>query len=62
MVERYWGDERFYHHTAPITMNYAIREALRLICEEAWSPLCPAYENHRALPRRVFMPSAAKPP
>lgn len=34
MVERYWGDERFYHHTAPISMNYALREALRLVCEE----------------------------
>jgi len=34
MVQRYWGEERFYHHTAPVSMNYALREALRLICEE----------------------------
>lgn len=34
MVERYWGQERFYHHTAPITMIYALREALRLVQEE----------------------------
>ncbi len=34
MIEHYWGDERTYHHTAPITMNFAIREALRLIQEE----------------------------
>lgn len=34
MVEKYWGAERTYHHTAPITMNYALREALRLIYEE----------------------------
>ncbi|MDI3534488.1 MAG: alanine-glyoxylate transaminase / serine-glyoxylate transaminase / serine-pyruvate transaminase [Thermosediminibacterales bacterium] len=34
MIENYWGQERFYHHTAPITMNYALREALRLIHEE----------------------------
>jgi alanine-glyoxylate transaminase/serine-glyoxylate transaminase/serine-pyruvate transaminase len=34
LVEKYWGDERTYHHTAPISMNYALREALRLIAEE----------------------------
>ena len=30
----YWGSERVYHHTAPITMNYALHEALRLVLEE----------------------------
>lgn len=34
MIERYWGAERVYHHTAPITMNYALYEALRIIVEE----------------------------
>jgi alanine-glyoxylate transaminase/serine-glyoxylate transaminase/serine-pyruvate transaminase len=34
MVEKYWGSERTYHHTAPISMNYALREALRLVVEE----------------------------
>lgn len=34
MIERYWGDERTYHHTAPITMNFALREALRIVQEE----------------------------
>jgi alanine-glyoxylate transaminase/serine-glyoxylate transaminase/serine-pyruvate transaminase len=34
MVQRYWGEERFYHHTAPISMIYALREALRLVLEE----------------------------
>ena len=34
MVEKYWGKERTYHHTAPITMNYALYEALRLVTEE----------------------------
>ena len=34
LVRRYWGEERFYHHTAPITMCYAVREALRLVYEE----------------------------
>ncbi len=34
LIQRYWGSERTYHHTAPISMNYALREALRLIHEE----------------------------
>jgi alanine-glyoxylate transaminase / serine-glyoxylate transaminase / serine-pyruvate transaminase len=34
MIERYWGAERVYHHTAPITMNYALYEALRMVTEE----------------------------
>ena len=31
LVEHYWGDTRTYHHTAPISMNFALREALRLV-------------------------------
>ncbi|WP_152417875.1 pyridoxal-phosphate-dependent aminotransferase family protein [Haloferax mucosum] len=34
LLEGYWGDERSYHHTAPISNVYAIREALRLVAEE----------------------------
>jgi alanine-glyoxylate transaminase/serine-glyoxylate transaminase/serine-pyruvate transaminase len=34
MVQRYWGQDRFYHHTAPITMIYALREGLRVLHEE----------------------------
>ncbi len=34
LLEGYWGEERAYHHTAPITNVYAIREALRLVAEE----------------------------
>lgn len=33
-VGKYWGKERTYHHTAPITMVYAIFEALRMVVEE----------------------------
>jgi len=32
--EGYWGDDRSYHHTAPISNVYALREALRLVAEE----------------------------
>ncbi len=34
MLGSYWGQERFYHHTAPISMSYALHEALRLVLEE----------------------------
>ncbi len=34
MIARYWGGERFYHHTAPVNMMYAFNEALRIIKEE----------------------------
>jgi len=44
MVGKYWGSERTYHHTAPISMNYALLEALRIIHEEG---LEPRYERHR---------------
>jgi alanine-glyoxylate transaminase/serine-glyoxylate transaminase/serine-pyruvate transaminase len=45
MVEKYWGSERTYHHTAPISMNYALREALRLVIEEG---LEARFARHRA--------------
>ncbi|MEO1592216.1 MAG: alanine--glyoxylate aminotransferase family protein [Cyanobacteria bacterium J06632_22] len=34
MLRNYWGNNRKYHHTAPVNMTYAIREALRLLMEE----------------------------
>ena len=35
MVKNYWaGAKRAYHHTAPISAMYAMREALRLVLEE----------------------------
>ncbi len=34
MIEHYWGNKRTYHHTAPISMNFALREALRIVQEE----------------------------
>ena len=50
MVQRYWGEERFYHHTAPITMIYALRESLRLILEEGLEARWARHQlNHRAL-------------
>ena len=34
MVRQYWGSERFYHHTAPINMLFALHEALAIVLEE----------------------------
>ena len=34
MVEKYWGQERTYHHTAPITAVYGLYEGLRIVAEE----------------------------
>lgn len=34
MLLAYWSPERFYHHTAPVNMVYALYEALRLVVEE----------------------------
>jgi alanine-glyoxylate transaminase/serine-glyoxylate transaminase/serine-pyruvate transaminase len=45
MVQKYWGPERTYHHTAPISSNYAIYEGLRVIAEEG---LENCWERHRS--------------
>lgn len=46
MITRYWGAERVYHHTAPISMLYGLHEGLRLTLEEG---LEARWERHRAL-------------
>jgi alanine-glyoxylate transaminase/serine-glyoxylate transaminase/serine-pyruvate transaminase len=45
LIEQYWGPDRLYHHTAPITMNYAIYEALRIVVEEG---LETRFKRHQA--------------
>ena len=40
----YWGKDRLYHHTPPITLIYALREALRAVLEEG---LEARWERHR---------------
>lgn len=44
MLGNYWGSERTYHHTAPISMNYALYESLRVILEEG---LEARWQRHR---------------
>ena len=50
MLASYWGDDRVYHHTAPINMTYGLHEAARLILEEGLEN-CFArhWRNHSAL-------------
>ena len=38
LLSNYWVTGRVYHHTAPISMNYALHEALALIIEEGLEP------------------------
>jgi len=50
MVKNYWGQDRAYHHTAPINMNYGLHEALRLVMEEGLDARFARHQrNHLAL-------------
>jgi alanine-glyoxylate transaminase/serine-glyoxylate transaminase/serine-pyruvate transaminase len=39
----YWGEERLYHHTPPISLIYGLREAMRIVVEEG---LAARWERH----------------
>ena len=50
LLASYWGEARVYHHTAPISMNYALHAALRLVLEEGLENRWRRHEqNHLAL-------------
>ena len=61
----YWGKDRLYHHTPPISLIFALREAMRLVLEEgleesrgsarAWRA------GTRSRPRRVTNPADRLP-
>jgi alanine-glyoxylate transaminase/serine-glyoxylate transaminase/serine-pyruvate transaminase len=40
----YWGKDRLYHHTPPISLIYALREAMRIVMEDG---LEVRWERHR---------------
>ena len=44
LLNQYWGSDRVYHHTAPVNMNFGMREALRLLSDEG---LENAWARHR---------------
>lgn len=43
-VMNYWGKERTYHHTPPISLIYGLYEAMRIVLEEG---LEASWERHR---------------
>lgn len=50
LLAGYWGQERVYHHTAPITMNYGLHAALRLVLAEGLENRWRRHrQNHLAL-------------
>lgn len=53
LLTSYWAEgagQRAYHHTAPISMNYGLHEALRIVAEEGLEARAQRHErNHRAL-------------
>jgi alanine-glyoxylate transaminase/serine-glyoxylate transaminase/serine-pyruvate transaminase len=44
-LEKYWHAPRTYHHTAPISTHYALREGLRIAAEEG---LVARFDRHKA--------------
>ncbi|MFB3883754.1 MAG: alanine--glyoxylate aminotransferase family protein [Thermodesulfobacteriota bacterium] len=52
LLEKYWGRERVYHHTAPASMFYALREGLKIVMEEG---LEDRYRRHEVLGDRLKM-------
>jgi alanine-glyoxylate transaminase/serine-glyoxylate transaminase/serine-pyruvate transaminase len=44
MIMKYLSEDRLYHHTAPISMNYALREGLAMLVEEG---LLARFARHR---------------
>ena len=52
LLASYCGQERVYHHTAPISMNFGLHEALRLVLLEGLENRFRRHqENHLALKR-----------
>jgi alanine-glyoxylate transaminase/serine-glyoxylate transaminase/serine-pyruvate transaminase len=50
LIGRYFGEKRVYHHTAPISMIYALHEALARVLAEG---LEPRFARHRAAHERL---------
>jgi len=50
LIRNYWGSDRAYHHTAPVNMTYALREALICVQEEGLEARIARHrKNHLAL-------------
>ena len=54
LVRQYWGKERVYHHTAPVSSMFALYEALRLVLEEGLEARFARHRrNHELLKREL---------
>lgn len=70
MITRYWGQERVYHHTAPINALYGLHEALRLVLAEGIEAREARHQRHslalaaglEALGLRLPVPAAERLP
>jgi alanine-glyoxylate transaminase/serine-glyoxylate transaminase/serine-pyruvate transaminase len=51
MLRSYWSNERVYHHTAPINMTYALREALQIVLEEGLPARIKRHRRHHLMLR-----------
>jgi alanine-glyoxylate transaminase/serine-glyoxylate transaminase/serine-pyruvate transaminase len=50
LIRSYWSADRVYHHTAPVNMTYALREALLAVVEEGLPARIARHaRNHLAL-------------
>jgi alanine-glyoxylate transaminase/serine-glyoxylate transaminase/serine-pyruvate transaminase len=50
LIRNYWSADRAYHHTAPVNMTYALREALLCVFEEGLEARIDRHRrNHLAL-------------
>lgn len=50
LLKGYWGSERAYHHTAPVSMAFALHEALRIVVDEGPEARAARHRlHHRAL-------------
>jgi alanine-glyoxylate transaminase/serine-glyoxylate transaminase/serine-pyruvate transaminase len=57
LLDAYWGEERAYHHTAPISSIYALAAALDLVLAEG---LAARYSRHREGHQRLAAGLAAR--
>ena len=48
LLKSYWSENRAYHHTAPISMVYGLREGLRVVLEEGLEARFARHEHNAA--------------
>lgn len=46
LLRGYWGQQRAYHHTAPVSMSFALHEALRIVLEEGQDARAARHRRH----------------